>query len=155
MDANEHCRQVGAIVTNLQALELHLRYFLLKAHGQPVAFPKVGEQQVSHNYLTNRMPLKDLVVEYKGLASGGEQLFAVDFIVVTVRDAIAHGRLVTQEEAFPGRLWKFHKPKGGQVQVEFSELLTREWLVATSNNVDNEREKVLKCFKSRGYVGLS
>ena len=69
--------------------------------------------------------------------------------------ASAHGRLVTQVQAFPARLWKFEKPKGGEVKVEFSELLTSEWLLATSNKIDAERAKVLNCFKARGYVGLT
>jgi hypothetical protein len=35
---------VGAIVTNLQALETVLRYFLAKLHNEVVEFPKVGDQ---------------------------------------------------------------------------------------------------------------
>src|ERR1035437_5409041 len=91
---------VGAIITNLQALETHLRYFLLKAHGQVVAFPKPGDKEVAHNYLTNRKSLNVLIDEYNAGLRQGEDGFAVDRFVVGVRDAIAHGRLVTAQEVF-------------------------------------------------------
>ena len=154
MDANEHCRLIGGIVTNFQALELHLRYFLLRANGQPLAWPKPGEQQVANNYLTNRKPLNVLLDEYNDGLRKGEEQFSVDREIVDVRDAIAHGRLVTPD-VFPATLLKFSKARGGHVRVDFSKLLTREWLVATSNKIDKEREKVLNLFKARGYKGLS
>ena len=153
MEATEHCQLVGAIITNLQALETHLRYFLLKAHDQPVAFPKSGDKQVAHNFPTNRKSLNALIDEYNAGLRNGEGEFSVERSLVDVRDAIAHGRLVTSD-VFPATLWKFSKEKNGHVQIDFSEVLTREWLVAMRNKVDKEREKVLNLFKVRNYTGL-
>jgi hypothetical protein len=42
----DHTQWVGAIVTNLQALETVLRYFLAKLRNEIVEFPKVGDQTV-------------------------------------------------------------------------------------------------------------
>lgn len=73
--------------------------------------------------------------------------------VVHVRDAIAHGRLVTTKE-LPFRLWKFGAHKGGHVEIELSEELTEDWLKTTSAMIDAEKQKVVDCFKARGYQGL-
>jgi len=153
MEPLEHCQLVGAIVMNLQALETHLRYFLLKAHDQPVAFPKPGDKQVAHNYLTNRKSLNALIDEYNAGLRDGEGEFSIARSVVEARDAIAHGRLVTLD-AFPATLWKFSKERNGRVQVDFCEVLTREWLIAMRNKIDKEREKVLNLFNARGYKGM-
>jgi hypothetical protein len=53
MKVEDHTKSVGAIVTNLQALETVLRYFLLKANGQPPDFPKMGVKDTSITYLTD------------------------------------------------------------------------------------------------------
>jgi hypothetical protein len=44
--AEDHTLWVGAIVTNLQALETVLRYFIAKQKNEDVQFPKVGDQLV-------------------------------------------------------------------------------------------------------------
>jgi hypothetical protein len=75
--------------------------------------------------------------------------FTVDNTVVSVRAAIAHGRLVTLTEGFPATLWKFEKAKDGKVPAS-SITLSKDWLIKTSNNIDAQRGKVLECFKGRG-----
>jgi hypothetical protein len=71
---------------------------------------------------------------------------------VHIRDAIAHGRLVTIKE-LPFRLWKFGPRKDGHVDIEFSEELTADWLKSTSAMIVREKQKVLDCFAARGYQG--
>lgn len=73
--------------------------------------------------------------------------------MVRIRDAFAHGRLLTSTE-IPARLWKFGQAKQRKVKVEFSEELTPEWLKKTYLMIDGERQKVIDCFKARGYQGL-
>jgi aspartyl-tRNA synthetase len=148
-----HPRLVGSIVTNLQALETHLRYFLLKASNQYVSFPMPGDKEVAENYLTTFISLGDLVNTYNAGLGAGEEKFRLDETVVRIRDAIAHGRLVTAT-VLPATLWKFGRAKSGRVPVEFSETLTREWLIKMSNLIDAERQKVLECFAARKYEGL-
>jgi hypothetical protein len=52
MEDKKHLFGVGAIVLNLQSLELHLRYFLARMHQQDPVFPKIGDPTAAVNYLT-------------------------------------------------------------------------------------------------------
>jgi hypothetical protein len=149
----EHTQWVGAIVTNLQALETVLRYFLAKLRNEVVEFPKAGDQTVKFSYLTRRTSLGKLIRTFNNALAEGEKKFEVDIGVVHIRDAIAHGRLVTTKE-LPFRLWKFGPRRNGHVEIEFSEELTAEWLESTSNLIYREKQKVLDCFAARGYQGL-
>jgi hypothetical protein len=60
----EHTQGVGAIVTNLQALETVLRYFLAKMNNEDIQFPKVGDKLVKLSYLTRFMSLGKLIKTY-------------------------------------------------------------------------------------------
>src|SRR5229473_4816037 len=57
MDENDHVRCVGAIVTNLQALETALRFFLGRRYDQYLEFPKPGDTTARKSYLTAFAPL--------------------------------------------------------------------------------------------------
>jgi hypothetical protein len=149
----EHTQWVGAIVTNLQALETVLRYFLAKTRNEVVEFPKVGDQTVKLTYLTRRTSLGKLIRTFNEALAEEEKKFEVDIGVVHIRDAIAHGRLVTTKE-LPFRLWKFGPRKNGNVDIEFSEELTADWLKKTSAMIFGEKQKVIDCFAARGYQGL-
>jgi hypothetical protein len=151
--AEEHTQGVGAVVTNLQALETVLRYFLAKANGEDIQFPKVGDKLVKLNYLTRFISLGKLIKTFNEGLADAEKQFEVDADVVHIRDAIAHGRLVTTKE-LPFRLWKFGAHKGGDVEIEFSEELTADWLKKTAATIDQQKQKVLDRFKARGYQGL-
>ena len=60
MTAEDHTKGVGAIVTNLQALETVLRYFLAKMNNEVIEFPKVGDTTVKLSYLTRYISLGKL-----------------------------------------------------------------------------------------------
>jgi hypothetical protein len=153
MEWRDHTHWVGCIVTNLQALETVLRRFLLEVHAQQVQFPKVGEAESIETYLTNWLSLDALVRYFNNDLKEAEKKFSVDETVIVMRDAFAHGRLLTDNE-FPARLWKFGLARDGRVPVEFCEELTVEWLKEKSNWIDRQRQKVVDCFKARGYEGL-
>ena len=153
LEWKDHTHQIGCIVTNLQALETVLRYFLLRLHNQEAQFPKAGDPDASVTYLTKYAFLGQLVDEYNRVLGEAEKQFEVDTTVIDIRDAIAHGRLLTSKE-LPYRLWRFGRPKNGRVRVEFSEELTLEWLQSKSNMIYGEKQKVLDCFNARGYKGL-
>ena len=153
LEWKDHTHLVGCIVTNLQALETVLRYFLLRLHKQEPQFPQVGDTDVSVTYLTKYAFLGQLVDEYNRALQEPEKQFEVDATVINIRDALAHGRLLTSKE-LPYRLWKFGRPKSGRVKVEFSEELTLEWLQSKSDMVYRQKQKVLDCFNARGYKGL-
>lgn len=152
---DKHLNGTGAIVMNLQALELHIRYFLLRRHNQLMAFPNEGDKTVAENYVTNYMSLGELVDEFNGTLSDEElEKYSVDREAVRIRDALAHGRLVTRANNPPYTLWKFGPGRNGQVPVEFEKVLTDEWLKKSWLMVEAQIAKVLECFKARGYQGL-
>ncbi len=127
MRIEEHTQGVGAIVTNLQALETVLRIFLLKATDQNAEFPKLGSADASINYLTAYKSLGPLIRLYNEKLTDAEQKYAIDLNVVKIRDAFAHGRLVTMTE-LPYTLWKFGEALNTRVTVDFCEVLTADWL---------------------------
>jgi hypothetical protein len=94
-----------------------------------------------------------LIDEYNRSLEESERQFEVDTKVIAVRDSLAHGRLLTSD-ALPYRLWRFGRPEGGRVKVEFSEELTLEWLKSNSDMIYSQKEKFLNCFNGRGYEGL-
>jgi hypothetical protein len=153
LKAEEHTQGVGGVVTNLQALETVLRYFLAKLHNEVVEFPKAGDKTVKLTYLTRHTSLGKLIRSFNESLGDEEKKFEVDSQVVHIRDAVAHGRLVTTKE-LPFRLWKFGPRKNGHVEIEFSEELTADWLKNTTAMIDLEKQKVLDCFNARGYQGL-
>src|ERR1700674_738157 len=55
MDWKDHTYQVGGIVTNLQALEAVLRYFLLRLERQQLQFPKPGDADAGPRKLLRAM----------------------------------------------------------------------------------------------------
>lgn len=156
MDHQSHSLGVGAIVTNLQALETVLRCFLMQKDGTPITFPKLGDTSAPETWLTRFVSLGGLISNYNSALSETEKpTKAIDLSVVEIRDAFAHGRLFVYGDSFPGTLWKFGRGKRGQVPVEFCEKLTDEWLTGKRNFIDAQRTRVVECFKARGYRGLN
>jgi hypothetical protein len=154
LKAEEHTQGIGAVITNLQALETVVRYFLARRHEQDIQFPNIGDEEAAENYLTRWVGLDKLAKNYNGALTAEEAKFKVQREeVVRIRDAFAHGRLLTSAQ-IPARLWKFSQARQGKVRVEFSEELTPEWLKKTWLMIDGERQKVMDCFKARGYQGL-
>jgi hypothetical protein len=151
--AEDHTQWVGAIVTNLQALETVLRFFLARLKKEEVAFPKPGDRLVKLTELTRYTPLSELVKSYNNALAQEEKQFEVDKEVIHIRNAIAHGRVVTTKE-LPFRLWKFGAHKKGEVEIDFCEELTLDWLKSKSALIDREKEKVIDCFNARDFEGL-
>lgn len=153
MKAEDHTQWVGAIITNLQALETTLRYFLLRDRKQEPQFPQPGDSDAKKTYLTRYLSLQKLIRNYNHTLKLEESHYKVDHEVIRIRDAFAHGRLVTNDE-MPFRLWKFGRTKKGRVAIDFSEELTVEWLKSKALMILGEKDKVVECFKARGYKGL-
>jgi hypothetical protein len=154
VEVREHLVLVGTIFMNLQALETVLRYFLLRLRGEDPQFPQPGDSDAAETSLTNFVSLGDLIDDFNESLADTEKKFEVDRQVVTIRDALAHGRLLAILRQPPYRLWKFGRGKNGRVPVEFSEELTVDWLRGKSDMIFKEKEKVLSCFHTRGYRGL-
>lgn len=153
MKVEEHTQGIGAIITNLAALETVLRYFLLRLKKQEAEFPKPGDRTAKKTYLTRSITLQNLVRNYNGVLANDERQYAVDKDVIRIRNAFAHGRILTTTE-IPARLWNFIGSRKGHMEIEFSEEMTAEWLKSTSFKIEAEKQKVVDCFKARSYVGL-
>jgi hypothetical protein len=154
LKAEDHTQWVGAIVTNLQALETCLRYFLVRLRKQDPQFPKVGDRDTKKTYMTRFLSLGKIIRKYNSALDAKETKYRVSEEVVHIRDALVHGRLVTPTE-LPARLWKFASgSKNGRVAIEFSEELTLDWLKAKALMIASEKDKVVDCFNARGYEGL-
>jgi hypothetical protein len=95
MDYKDHIAGVGSIVTNLQGLASVLRRFLVERYGQCSKFRKMGDTTACRSCLTAFESLGPLIKEYHGLEEPEKQ-FSVDETVVPIRDALAHGRLITR-----------------------------------------------------------
>jgi hypothetical protein len=156
MDYKEHLFGVGAIVTNLQALETSLRSFLVRRFEQHFKFPMKGDMTACKNYLTAFASLGELITDYNSSLKPDEQTFEIDFDAVRVRDALAHGRLVLPEPpVWPATLWKFGKVTDGRMPVEFCQDLTVEWMKEQYLKIEKQHQTVLACFAKRGYKGLA
>ena len=153
MKPEDHTQWVGAIVTNLQALETCLRYFLVRLRKQDPQFPKVGDRDAKKTYMTRYLSLGKIIRKYNSVLNPTEVKYRVNEEVVHIRDAFAHGRLVTPTE-LPARLWKFGNSKNGRITIEFSEELTLDWLKSKALMIAGEKDKVVECFNARGYEGL-
>jgi hypothetical protein len=156
MDHNDHIAGVGAIVTNLQALETSLRFFLGRRYDQHLEFPKPGDAAARQSYLTAFAPLGELIEDFNKSLKPEEEHFKMSFEAVRVRDALAHGRLVVPEPpSWPATLWKFGKVKDGRMPVEFCQELTVEWMKDQYVKIERQHQNVINCFAARGYKGLS
>src|SRR5260370_2324083 len=93
MDENDHVRCVGAIVTNLQALETALRFFLGRRYDQDLEFPKPGDTTARKSYLTAFAPLGELIEDFNKSLKAEEEKFKISFKPVTVPDALSHALL--------------------------------------------------------------
>lgn len=153
-----HTRYTGYLVLNLQALETTIRAFLECRDGGTLEFPKPGDASTDETWLTRYCYFGPLVDEFNSSLRSEEerQLYTLNTDIVNIRNAFAHGRLFTDFERFPARLWMFGRKKNGEgkLDVEFSQLLTPEWLLKNHNFVVSESAKVRRCFKKRAYKGL-
>ena len=153
MKVEDHTQGIGAIITNLAALETVLRYFMSRVKRENPEFPKPGDRQAKKNYLTRNIALQNLIRNYNGVLRSTESAYSVDKRgMVRVRNAFAHGRILTTTE-IPARLWNFiGSDKKGYMDIEFDEEMNDDWLKRTSLKIDVEKQKVVDCFKARGYT---
>ncbi len=98
-------------------------------------FPLPVGSEVPASAWSNYASLKQLIVKYNDWAGDKERKISLNF--VSLRDAFAHGRCMpTSHGVF--QLIKFSKPDGGNVTVEFNEMLTDEWFVDWQSKVHEE-----------------
>ena len=151
MDHEDHIRGLGMLVSYFHALEFALRAVLKnhkKGHSKKIVYSllKTGDT-VPEDPMTNYDSLGNLIDKYNQLAP--KELRIAKGIVV-VRDAIAHGRVFSDTQNLPMRLFKFDKPKNGAASVTFSATLDQNWFADTAIHLYEEIQKVLKTNQKYG-----
>ena len=154
MDANAHLLGLGKIVANLQTLEILLRIFLCDATGQTFTHPKASDTSLPESYLTNYDTLGKLIDDYNATLGVSEEMFQVDRRVVSVRDALAHGRLMAAADFFPLTLYRFAKPANGAVSLLSSETLTECWFASQSALIRSHLKRIVDCSMKRKYPSI-
>lgn len=158
MSYENSAKSIGSIITNIQSLEFALRLFLDETQGHPAIASDnpsnlteltVGEW-VQENYFTNYDTLNLLIrktnveLQKRGLSE------RVDESLVEIRDAIAHGRVLSLHPDGPFRIIKFSKPINGKVQVAISVEMTPDWLSQQTKRTHDEILKVVRLAQSMG-----
>lgn len=151
MGPDEYVTLLGKIVSNLQALEFGLRAHFYGDDSPAARLPegtmlpdlKAGDI-VAENALTNYETLGQLIKRYNTRIANSDPDLKVDPNIVDLRDAIAHGRVLSLQEDSDLMLVKFSRPENGQVTVTFSECLTRKWLSTRVQYVHAEVLKVIQ-----------
>ncbi len=138
INLEEYAYYLGRLHSSLTTFEFALRGYLY-AKGNPPhnSFPfdvsfthlKIGDI-VPENALTDYSTLTQLIDRYNALMKPVYPEAIVDISIVNLRDALAHGRIITNDPTKDLVLLKFSKPIKGSDSaiVTYSQELTIEWL---------------------------
>jgi hypothetical protein len=149
MDLDAYALALGKLVGNLMSLETLLRSAIHAATGaaptRALDTFNVGDQ-VPADALTNYNALGQNIDAYNAFAP------IPDWIdkqaIVDVRDAIAHGRVMTTDPTVPLTLAKFSRPDGaGMVTVTTKLTLDAAWFSSQMTLVRDAIEKARKHVK--------
>ena len=134
MNVDEHARNIGGLICNLQAVEFDIRCVLAwanypEASGMPpdhkLADFAVGNEYVAGAF-TNYDSLKQLLSAFNALAEH-RFLKKLPAGLVELRDALARGRCVADPGDSYFRLIKFSAVRNGRVTVAYNEILDPDW----------------------------
>ncbi|MBI5856700.1 MAG: hypothetical protein HZB42_03535 [Sphingobacteriales bacterium] len=146
---NSYVLNLGKLVGNLHSLEFILRMVLQKI---PDAKPKnlpygldiydlpVGTE-ISESEFTSYDSLRELISKFNDFAAKNKSI-PIDSSIISIRDAIAHGRISALKMDAPLHLIKFSRPVDGKVKITFNEVLTEEWFKVNIELVRNAIEIV-------------
>ena len=150
MEDHLHAIYLGKLMANLHSLEYILRTVLSNHHRENTGELLVGVTKTAPlTHFTNYDSLSQLIGKYNNLS---EPKYHVDKFVVSLRDAVAHGRVFTLDR-FPLRLLKFDKPqKNGNVAIVFDQLMDEDWFKKNVSLVREQIEKVVAMANSSGMV---
>lgn len=152
MDNKGYTRLLGQLVADLQALEYVIRaYLYARADGPHKPFAsddaldliKFGDL-VPENAMTDYSTLGQLIDRFNRLVANSHPELRLDSSIVSVRDALAHGRVSTGDPSRDLVLVKFGKPRNGLARVEYVQTLTAGWLLGQADRVGEEFEKIAK-----------
>lgn len=149
---------IGRIMTNLLSLEFAIRLFLYELEGpQDLSFDidqtAVGTR-VNETPLTNYDALGTLIKKLNILLSRRGLAARIDESLVELRDALAHGRLLSPQPQGPFRLHKFGKPQNGLVLLTCSINISSEWIAMQIRRTSSEIRKTVILARSLGLASF-
>ena len=144
-----HALRVGKIIGNLQMIEMAARMALVKLDkyksSQVVTdLSQVKENDVIElNAFTDKSDLRQTLQKYNKKVVPE---FKVNINkIVSLRDALAHGRVFGCGHTPFLRLLKFNRDtKNNKVKVDMSVEITPDWLISQIDFLMNEYSKVIK-----------
>ncbi len=150
MTLDDYAKHLGGLLGNLQSFEFLLRRFLQNLPGaRPLGVPSgtdiysLGVGSIlPESEITSYDSLGQLIGKYNAemLNRGGSPL---DTSLVSIRDALAHGRVSSAVVEGHLRLIKFDRPVNGLVRVTFNEIVDEQWLSANKKRVYEAMQSVL------------
>jgi len=152
---DEHSKNLGKIVANLQSLEFSLRVFLLEADGtrSNVDYSRlnVGDQ-IAEDAFTNWDQLSDLIRKYNERVMSIDSSMCIDHSIVEIRHALAHGRVSAYSPEEPMHLLKFSEPKNKHVEVTYNAEMNATWFGEQIKRVLDAIIKVVDACKKLGMA---
>lgn len=154
MDTQQHAFHLGGLIGNLQSLEIAMRLALAQlpgsvvkdTYGDDFRNAPVGTRVPISN-LSSYASLRELINAFNIAFTPATRL---DLSLVTLRDALAHGRVFAGpcEEEF--RIVKFAKPSKGalEVAVEYSAVMNEAWFIENKTRVRSAMETVATAWGS-------
>jgi hypothetical protein len=155
MTEDDHLTGLGKVVGNLHALEHALRIFLCEANGETLEYPASSGITVPETRLTDRQSPRPIIDEYNNNLKPAEQQYRVDPNVVEIRDALAHGRIISTAPMFPVTLYKFGiKDGAGRIFVERVDVLNESWFANSRDLLRKQIVSVVECSQGRSYGSI-
>lgn len=164
-EPSELAQGLGKVLTNLLSLEVCLRLFLYDLQG--LKRPTGGSTPPQHDFtnptlgawvpltpLTSYETLGKLIRKVNSSLEERGREDRIDPSLVDLRDALAHGRVLSLKPEGPMRLVKFSKPCGDQVKVVASVELTQEWLKQQTQRTWSEIQKVVQLSRELGLAAF-
>jgi hypothetical protein len=158
--SNNFPNGIGRILSNLLSLEFALRLFLYEFHKtdsneQDQSFDLqslfVGDW-VTETPLTNYDTLGKLIEKVNNKLLERDYSEQIDPSVVGLRDALAHGRVLSLQPNGPFSVIKFSKPLNGKVKVEVTVKMTPKWFKQQIEHTFVELKKVIRIAKDLGLT---
>jgi len=147
VNLDEHAMNLGRILGNLQSLESMLRMTIgtidkSRRSANDFSALKVGDR-VPADAVTNYDSLGPTIRFYNRLVPAEDRLDVG--ALVTLRDILAHGRIINVQPTLPLRLVKFGKEENGTVRVEAIVEMTQSWFA-------EQRQFVYRCVETVAAV---
>lgn len=151
MTLDEHASNLGKLVNNLQSLELLIRVYLGEHNGEILNIPSAADSMVPETHVTNYDSLNQLIDKFNATVPAARPDLAIDKRAVELRDALAHGRVLSTDPQPPMRLFKFGRPNNGNVDKTFDEVMNEVWYTTNGNFTHDQMNKVRELSRIRGF----